>query len=88
MMQVASGNPVRMMPANAELTPQEAADLLNVSRPHLVRLLEQGDIPHRLVGTDCRVRFFDVVDYRRRLAARRRGALEELVSLSQKMGLY
>ena len=88
MMQFADGNPVRMIPLNAELTTQEAADLLNVSRPHLVRLLERGDIPHRLVGTHRRVRFSDVVDYRRRQEAKRRGALDELVSLSQKMGLY
>ncbi len=88
MTEFANGNPVRMLPLNAELTTQEAADLLKVSRPHLVQLLERGDIPHRLVGTHRRVRFTDVVNYRRTQEAKRRGALDELVSLSQALDLY
>ena len=85
--QIAQGNTVTLMPVYAELTTQQAADILNVSRPFLVRLLEEGHIPHHKVGTHRRVRCEDVVRYKQEIDQKRRAALQELVAQDQALGL-
>ena len=69
------------------MTTQEAADVVNVSRPFLVQLLEKGDMPFHKIGTPHRVRYQDVTAYKKRIDAERRKALDELAALAQELGM-
>ncbi len=84
---MAAGQAVSVVPAHAELTTQQAADLLNVSRPFLIGLLEAGEIDYRKVGAHRRVTMSSLMDYMRRDDERRRKTADELTALSQELGL-
>ncbi|MHA6846344.1 helix-turn-helix domain-containing protein [Ralstonia syzygii] len=85
--QIEKGCAVSVVPVHAELTTQEAAQMLGVSRPFLVQMLEKGDIPFHKVGTHRRVRYRDVVDYKKRLDTQRREALEALTEQAQALDM-
>lgn len=81
--EMAQGNAVTVMPTHAELTTQEAANILNVSRPHLVQLLETGKIPFSKTGTHRRIRYQDLMEYMHKRNQQTETLLNELTRQAQ-----
>ena len=84
---MASGQGVTLVPENAELTTMQAADILNISRPFLIKLLEAGQIPYRKVGKHRRIRMEDVLNYKRAIDQRREAVLDQLVADAQEQNM-
>jgi excisionase family DNA binding protein len=85
---LSQGMAISIAPHNTMLTTQEAADLLNISRPTLVRLLTDGEIPHTMRGRHRRVLLRDILDYTERTRAERRSTLDQMASDAEDDGLY
>lgn len=85
---MAAGQAVTIAPVHRRLTTQEAADLLGISRPTLVKLLEAGEIPFEQPGRHRRVRLADVLAYRKHRSVERRASLDEMVDIAAEGGMY
>jgi excisionase family DNA binding protein len=85
--EMARGHAVTLIPVHAELTTQEAADMLSISRPSLIQLLNEGKIDYRRVGTHRRIKFEVLMKYKRVADAARRAALAELAAYDQELGI-
>ena len=83
----AQGKAITVNPVDAEITTQEAANLLNVSRPFIVKLLEEGKISFHKVGAHRRIKLKDLLVYKQQMKKEREDALTELTRISQELGL-
>jgi excisionase family DNA binding protein len=82
------GQAVTIIPINKEVTTQEAADILNVSRPYLIKMLEEEKIPYVTVGAHRRIPLPTLLEYKERRDEEREQGLAELAQMSQEFGLY
>ncbi len=86
--EMAKGNAVTLLPVDTEPTTQQAAELMRVSRPSLIKMLEENKLPYRKVGAHRRVRYEDVLLYLKAERGRRAEVLRELVAETERLGLY
>lgn len=84
---MSQGKAISIFPAETELTTQQAAEILNVSRPHIVKLLESGEIPFIKVGAHRRIRLQDLQSYRQKLQKKQQSAMEKLAKQAQDLNM-
>jgi len=84
---MAKGQALSVVPTETEITTQQAADLLNVSRPYVVGLIDKGELPARLVGNQRRLPLADVLAYKTAVRAKAYEAMREIASIDQELGL-
>lgn len=84
---MSEGKSISLIPSDSELSTQQAADMLNVSRPHLVKLLEAGNIPFKKVGSHRRILLQDVIRYEKKIALERDKQLDFLAKQAQNLNL-
>jgi excisionase family DNA binding protein len=84
---MSEGKPFTLIPMDEELTTQQAADILKVSRPYLNKVLDLGEIPHRKVGRNRRIKFCDLLEYKKQQERRSKDALQELADQAQDLNM-
>jgi excisionase family DNA binding protein len=85
---MSKGTPISLVPLATELTTQAAAEYLGCSRPHLVKLLEEKKIPFTKIGKHRRIRFDDIVEYKKKMREERRKLIIEMMQEDEDLGLY
>jgi excisionase family DNA binding protein len=85
---MSEGKPISMIPIATEVTTQKAAEILGCSRPHLVKLLEDGDIAYNKVGKHRRVRFEDIMNYKKKMKENQKKHIIDIMNLDEETGLY
>jgi len=86
--EISRGNPISIVPIATEITTQAAAEYLGCSRPHIVRLLEEGKIPFTKVGKHRRIKYEDIVNFKQGMKSKQRNKIQELMQLDEESGLY
>lgn len=86
--EISKGNPISIVPVATEITTQAAAELLGCSRPHVVKLVEEGKIPFTKVGKHRRIKFEDLVAYKKQMKSIQKQKIQELMGLDEDSGLY
>ena len=82
------GKPISIVPLAAEITTQAAAELIGCSRPHLIKLLEKGEIKYTKIGKHRRIKYQDVLEYKKKVKAEQRKLLVEIMKADEESGLY
>jgi excisionase family DNA binding protein len=88
LMELSRGNPISIVPVATEITTQSAAELLGCSRPHIVRLLEEGKIPYTKVGKHRRIKYEDLAKFKKEMKIKQRSKIQKLMQLDEETGLY
>ena len=86
--ETSKGNPISIVPITTEMTTQAAAELLGCSRPHVVKLLEEGQLHYTKVGKHRRVKYEDIIKYKEELKAKQKAKIREIMQLDEESGLY
>ena len=86
--ELSQGNPISIVPIATEVTTQYAAEILGCSRPHIVKLLEQGVIPYTKVGKHRRIKYEEILNYKKSFKARQKEAIQDIMELDENSGLY
>lgn len=86
--ETSQGKPISIVPIATEITTQAAAELLGCSRPHLVKLLEDGEISFTRIGKHRRIKYQDLLEYKKQLKAKQRKLLIEIMKADEESGLY
>jgi excisionase family DNA binding protein len=86
--EISQGNPVTVVPEATEITTQAASEVLGCSRPHVVRLLEEGKIPFTKVGKHRRIRYDDLMSFKKKMKVSQKKKLQDLMKLDEESGLY
>ena len=86
--EISLGNPISIVPIATELTTQAAAEFIGCSRPHIVKLLEEGKIPFTKVGKHRRIKYEDVALYKKKMKLKQRAKIQKLMELDEESGLY
>lgn len=86
--ETSQGKPISIVPIATEITTQAAAELLGCSRPHLVKLLEEGKINFTKIGKHRRIKYQDILEYKKQLKHKQRKLLVEIMKADEESGLY
>ena len=88
MKEISQGNPVTVVPQATEITTQAASEVLGCSRPHVVRLLEEGKMPYTKVGKHRRIIYDDLMSFKKKMKVSQKNKLQDLMKLDEESGLY